>query len=413
MANRNRYTQHKHTGLNIFATILAILVLAACTLGGLELWGTGKQKPSNWFKKTTANAATPEYETVMPANGGMTMPDKVEDGEEDGGEVKSSGIALMSAAIPVYQYADYGISPAAETARTVTATVTPDNDAPNTAVKWTIEWKNPASEWATGKDVTTYVTISFDGSDFQKSKTCTVTCNEAFGEQIVLKAAAVEDETKFATCTADYVQQVKSVKASIGNVSVNLGGNTDLTINIRADNTNRGGKVTVTPALSDVYTIKSDYTATASLTTPKNNSLYYVETKYEGGDRENVYVTRVIYDADEDLIEDSIYFDRRLFTQFNFYARRQCGLTPNLPKEPDELFTTKEQISALIDTFNEDRMGGYNGPFKGKAIWTMKVTLSSERYTFTYESDLVWAEIDEKVQIENVDINDGNDLIFP
>ena len=127
MANRRNYKTRTNKGLAIFCVVLTFVIVAACTLGGLQLWGKGKAKPSEWFKSdpVTVVEDNVKYETTLPANGGMTLPDEIGDGEEDKGEVKSNGIALMSAMIPVAQYAEYGISPAAENARTVTATVSP------------------------------------------------------------------------------------------------------------------------------------------------------------------------------------------------------------------------------------------------------------------------------------------------
>lgn len=34
-----------------FCVIMALLIIAACTIGGLQLWGKGNVKPSEWFKK--------------------------------------------------------------------------------------------------------------------------------------------------------------------------------------------------------------------------------------------------------------------------------------------------------------------------------------------------------------------------
>lgn len=44
-----RYSK-PNTGLHVFCVIMTLLMLAVCTLGGLQLWGTGKMKPSEWFK---------------------------------------------------------------------------------------------------------------------------------------------------------------------------------------------------------------------------------------------------------------------------------------------------------------------------------------------------------------------------
>ncbi len=48
------------------------------------------------------------------------------------------------------EYEAYGVSAQAETAYTLTATITP-SDAANKAVDWTIAFKNASSEWATEK----------------------------------------------------------------------------------------------------------------------------------------------------------------------------------------------------------------------------------------------------------------------
>ena len=411
MANRRKYNQHSHKGLAIFCVLLALVIAAGAVLGGLQLWGKGKQKPSEWFKKDEVVAEKVEYETVLPANGGMTLPEEVENGQTDEqAGIQSNNIALMSVAIPRARFAAYGISPASETAKTVTATVSPDNEASNTKIKWELAWKDPDSEWATGKEVTDYITLQTNADDLMESKVCTVSCSQAFGEKIELKAIAVDDEEKFATCNIDYVQQVKSVKVAIGDVSVNLAGQTDVTIAIRREDGGMGGAVTITPTLGDVYTVKSDFTAAASLTHETDGMriegtekwLAYYHT--DGGPYGSTILS---YTDDEDLIGDSIYFDRRLFTQFKFYAGgTNPSSNPEGGPDPDKYFTSVSQARDLATNFNSGE--NYGGPFKGKTIWTMKVSLTSGKYEYNYESDIVWAAIDETVKIADVQItHDG------
>lgn len=45
-----------------FISILMVIIIAALTLGGLQLFGKGKVKPSEWFKK----ADTPQSEQLAP-----------------------------------------------------------------------------------------------------------------------------------------------------------------------------------------------------------------------------------------------------------------------------------------------------------------------------------------------------------
>ena len=120
------------------------------------------------------------------------------------GEGESNGIALMSAEIPVEDFAANGISPMAETAYTLTATITPDN-ADDKAVDWSVAFVNPESEWATGKTVTDYVTLTptSDGA-----LTANVECLQAFGEQISVTVTSRDNESATANCTVDYAKRV-------------------------------------------------------------------------------------------------------------------------------------------------------------------------------------------------------------
>lgn len=49
-----KYEKQNNVGLRILCAVLALILIAACTLGGLELWGTDKMKPSNWGKDDLA-----------------------------------------------------------------------------------------------------------------------------------------------------------------------------------------------------------------------------------------------------------------------------------------------------------------------------------------------------------------------
>lgn len=117
--------------------------------------------------------------TVVPGevNGGMMLDPS---GDED------HGVSFEAITIPKAQYAAYGISPIAETAQQITATITPDN-AEYKTLDWSVAWESGTSgKFGNGKNVTEYVTVepSSDGA-----LTATLTCKQAFGETIILTAS--------------------------------------------------------------------------------------------------------------------------------------------------------------------------------------------------------------------------------
>ena len=110
---------------------------------------------------------------------------------------------LTASKLSSAEYAENGVSAIAESAYTLTATITP-SDAGNKAVDWTVAFKNGSSTWATGKTVTDYVTVT---PTSEGSLTARVECKAAFGTQIVVKATSRDNAEASATCTADYQQR--------------------------------------------------------------------------------------------------------------------------------------------------------------------------------------------------------------
>lgn len=119
-------------------------------------------------------------------------------------EGKSNGIALMSAEIPVEEFAENDVSPLAETAYTLTATITPASAVDKT-VDWSVSFVNPESEWASGKTVTDYVTVTPEADG---ALTATVECLQAFGEQVTVTVTSRDVETVSANCVCNYVKRV-------------------------------------------------------------------------------------------------------------------------------------------------------------------------------------------------------------
>ncbi len=94
------------------------------------------------------------------------------------------------------------------TTQDITASV--NSDATLKKVNWSIAFKNSTSEWATGKNVSDYVTIARTGD-----LSATITCLQAFGEQIIITATAADNGGAKATATVDYVKRINNIYFSV------------------------------------------------------------------------------------------------------------------------------------------------------------------------------------------------------
>lgn len=238
--------------LKIYAAITSILVAASAVVMGVG-FGTGRWQ------------IAPKDEPVQeqPDEGGMEI-----------NESEEQGLSLMSASISPEDFADYGVSPLAESAYTVTATVTPAL-AVNKAVDWSVSWKNASSSWATGKTVTDYVTVTptSDGA-----LTASVACIKEFAEQIIVTATSRDNHDAKGTCTVDYRQKYIGTETSLsfnnstyihnGAVSTNIANTGNASCPNRTGtgyNTNNEyspeNSVSYTVKLSDTYTIALENSA--------------------------------------------------------------------------------------------------------------------------------------------------------
>ena len=195
-------------------------------------------------------AGTPDEETPVSDNGGAVIGTPIE-----------NGIKLMSAKIPVAEFAANGVSAQAETAYTLTASIVPDT-ATDTSVDWEVAFVNAESAWASGKNVTDYVTVTptADGA-----LTANVACLQAFGEQIVVTVISRDNPLATATCTIDYAQKVTGATLNLGDITVNLGGTTNVKWQINANGEGFGGAPDLDYTVNDVYTLAEDFTASIEL----------------------------------------------------------------------------------------------------------------------------------------------------
>lgn len=184
-----------------------------------------------------------------------------EEQTEEGGAVitegESHGMKLMSTRIAPEDYDEYGISPMAETAYLLTATITPEN-ATNKAVDWTIAFVNAESEWATGKTVTDYVTVTptSDGA-----LTANVECLQAFGEQVRVTVTSRDNTAVKANATVDYTEKLSAVKATFGSTVLSNG----MTKSFDLDASGQPAEAWTFDYTTSAHTIADEYTTTVKI----------------------------------------------------------------------------------------------------------------------------------------------------
>lgn len=173
--------KQKNIGVKALCSVLIVLLLATI---GIAI-------PSKGFTDWSKFKKNPQVE----------QPNKPGDEQKPGTDdvvieqIEASGILLSAA-----------IASADETGVTqrFTATITP-SDATNQQVNWSVAFKNAGSEWANGKNISDYVTVTptSDGSLYAD-----VTCKAAFGEQIILTVTSRDNAEAKATATVDYRKKV-------------------------------------------------------------------------------------------------------------------------------------------------------------------------------------------------------------
>ena len=272
------------------AVLFAVLLIAALILlvltKGFTDWQFGKELPS--VNDLNNNVV------VTPQEG-------------------NGGIRLMVNFEPGITQGDIETDYESETL-TITATVSPDNSADNTGLDWSMAFKNPASEWATGKTLSDYMTLTPSGEDAAGSKTVSVKCLKPFGEQIVITATSQDNPEVTASCTADFAQRIESATLKFGDLNVNLGGDTNVKWELNPNGAVVGGATNVTMEKSDVYTLAEEFTYTV-----KAESSYTEDNQFTLNG-EGVSVT-----APGDITESGLTFNYALFetTQMMIFDRTE------------------------------------------------------------------------------------------
>lgn len=117
------------------------------------------------------------------------------------------GIKLTKQKLTAAQYSAYGVSPQAESAFTITATVTDEfGQTPDVIqqVTYTMGWASNSSE-----NINNYATMTVDGT------TATFSCLKGFNTQIIVTCTSRIDPTKSATATLDYAKRIIGITGTL------------------------------------------------------------------------------------------------------------------------------------------------------------------------------------------------------
>ena len=262
----------------IISVVLAVvMVLSTCLMVGC---GSSKTPISN-NNKPVSDVNTFDPDSVIVKTG------------------HQSEIKLMSAAATEEEIATLGLTKEPAKTVTITASGTPA-DAMKYGVKWEVSWKNPSSTWASGKNVSSYVTYN----TAESTTKITISLKEAFGEQIIVKAISLDDPSLTATCTFDYAQRVTGVTLNIGNIACIMnGGKTNVKYEVCPTATGDGGSVSCTLNKSSVYTITDTFSESITLN-------YVSESdRLQLGSSNQLTGTFVDKNAGKSIKGSSVYFD--------------------------------------------------------------------------------------------------------
>lgn len=238
-------------------TAIAFVIVFVFIIGMLlQFFLPDGKRPLDWFN--------PKEEQEEPVdevnNGGMVIADSG----------SSNNISVMSYAITSDEYSEYGISPLAESAQVLTATVTPA-EATITTLQWAVEWDKEATyegnstpiyeddSWYADDDGNEWATYELEGigiteNDFVQlavsgdTLSCTVTCTQPFGCPMIITVKSVDNPLAYDTCSVGYYRRFKSF---------NFGGS-DITLSDTGKDITYTYSLIMTPG-----TVYPDYTVSA------------------------------------------------------------------------------------------------------------------------------------------------------
>lgn len=188
------------------AILLAALGILAWATKGFRNWNA--EEWFNYWGKGKPSVAEPDKPSD---DSGFDISDDAKDGNAVMTAGDGKGVAFSGRMLARADYAANRIADTADTAYTLTATVQPSY-ATDKTVDWSVAFVDPESDWATGKTVTDYVTVTPDSDG---SATAKVVCLKAFGERIKITVMSRSNPNVTAYCFVDYKEKLLTAALSL------------------------------------------------------------------------------------------------------------------------------------------------------------------------------------------------------
>ena len=240
------------------------------------------------------------------------------------------------------------------------ATIKPD-EADNKQVDWSVEFNNPTSAWADGKDIDDYMSLTPDSDG---STTATVKCLKDFGEQIKITVTSRDNPEATADCIVDFAKRLVSVSFTWGETSfstedssvespVDLTTNTQINMQPQYTAYTVDGDMTYEAEIlfNETYNTFPAFSATGAkgLTTPKRIGTSFAFIDFLVSAETSVSLNQTQIAAVNNVFKS--YGSTRFFI-IKVYT---TGQTPSLEKEisiqfPSSLFAVKVESIELQDS---------------------------------------------------------------
>ena len=159
---------------------------------------------------TTVVCLSRDKEPTSQGQVSVQPSDSADNVTDENGKVLSEGVNVMPARM-TFRNARAVTNASEYDSVTIQATIKPDN-ATNKSVSWSVAFVNPTSAWATGKNVTDYITVT---PQSEGSNIATIDCLRPFGEQVKITVVSESNRNAKAECVVDFAQRIQKVSFEV------------------------------------------------------------------------------------------------------------------------------------------------------------------------------------------------------